>query len=150
MFRNSWREVFAFSQEEVTCIQGHSLESRVPGCPFDSFVVYFVYLFPASSLDFFSHLCRINKPRAEDSGEYHCVYHFVSAPKANATIEVKGTTQQRLQCEPLTLLLRHYPGLDSQSSSWSCSHYGRQCNIMVGPQAQELSCPGVNPNPIIS
>ncbi|ERE76230.1 neuroplastin [Cricetulus griseus] len=33
---------------------------------------------------------RINKPRAEDSGEYHCVYHFVSAPKANATIEVKG------------------------------------------------------------
>uniref|UniRef100_A0A2R9C303 Neuroplastin n=1 Tax=Pan paniscus TaxID=9597 RepID=A0A2R9C303_PANPA len=32
---------------------------------------------------------RINKPRAEDSGEYHCVYHFVSAPKANATIEVK-------------------------------------------------------------
>ncbi|KAB1257067.1 Neuroplastin [Camelus dromedarius] len=40
---------------------------------------------------------RINKPRAEDSGEYHCVYHFVSAPKANATIEVKGTTQQRLQ-----------------------------------------------------
>ncbi|XP_033045337.1 neuroplastin isoform X2 [Trachypithecus francoisi] len=33
---------------------------------------------------------RINKPRAEDSGEYHCVYHFVSAPKANATIEVKA------------------------------------------------------------
>ncbi|ELW62481.1 Neuroplastin [Tupaia chinensis] len=33
---------------------------------------------------------RISKPRAEDSGEYHCVYHFVSAPKANATIEVKG------------------------------------------------------------
>ncbi|XP_036101902.1 neuroplastin isoform X1 [Molossus molossus] len=33
---------------------------------------------------------RINKPRAEDSGEYHCVYHFHSAPKANATIEVKA------------------------------------------------------------
>ncbi|XP_019523482.1 PREDICTED: neuroplastin isoform X1 [Hipposideros armiger] len=33
---------------------------------------------------------RIGKPRAEDSGEYHCVYHFVSAPKANATIEVKA------------------------------------------------------------
>ncbi|XP_017403553.1 neuroplastin isoform X3 [Cebus imitator] len=33
---------------------------------------------------------RINKPRAEDSGEYHCVYHFASAPKANATIEVKA------------------------------------------------------------
>ncbi|KAM8782114.1 neuroplastin isoform 2-T2 [Rhynchonycteris naso] len=33
---------------------------------------------------------RINKPRAEDSGEYHCVYHFQSAPKANATIEVKA------------------------------------------------------------
>nr|KAF6393073.1 neuroplastin [Pipistrellus kuhlii] len=33
---------------------------------------------------------RISKPRAEDSGEYHCVYHFHSAPKANATIEVKA------------------------------------------------------------
>ncbi|XP_060031649.1 neuroplastin isoform X1 [Erinaceus europaeus] len=33
---------------------------------------------------------RINKPRAEESGEYHCVFHFVGAPKANATIEVKG------------------------------------------------------------
>uniref|UniRef100_G1SYH5 Neuroplastin n=2 Tax=Oryctolagus cuniculus TaxID=9986 RepID=G1SYH5_RABIT len=33
---------------------------------------------------------RINKPRAEDSGEYYCVFHFVSAPKANATIEVKA------------------------------------------------------------
>ncbi|XP_032963318.1 neuroplastin isoform X3 [Rhinolophus ferrumequinum] len=33
---------------------------------------------------------RISKPRADDSGEYHCVYHFVSAPKANATIEVKA------------------------------------------------------------
>uniref|UniRef100_A0A8C2P618 Neuroplastin n=3 Tax=Caprinae TaxID=9963 RepID=A0A8C2P618_CAPHI len=33
---------------------------------------------------------RINKPRAEDSGEYHCVYQFLSAPKANATIEVKA------------------------------------------------------------
>ncbi|ELW69751.1 Neuroplastin [Tupaia chinensis] len=33
---------------------------------------------------------RINKPRAEESGEYHCVFHFVSAPKANATVEVKA------------------------------------------------------------
>uniref|UniRef100_F6U686 Neuroplastin n=1 Tax=Equus caballus TaxID=9796 RepID=F6U686_HORSE len=44
---------------------------------------------------------RINKPRAEDSGEYHCVYHFVSAPKANATIEVKG------DCQYLWPLLHH-------------------------------------------
>lgn len=40
---------------------------------------------------FLSCFCRISKPRAEDSGEYHCVFHFISAPKANATIEVKGT-----------------------------------------------------------
>ncbi|XP_042638002.1 neuroplastin [Orycteropus afer afer] len=34
---------------------------------------------------------RITKPRAEDSGEYHCVYYFESATaKANATIEVKA------------------------------------------------------------
>ncbi|XP_075391933.1 neuroplastin isoform X2 [Tenrec ecaudatus] len=32
---------------------------------------------------------RIAKPRAEDSGEYHCVYVFESTTKANATIEVK-------------------------------------------------------------
>lgn len=33
---------------------------------------------------------RINKPRADDSGEYMCVYTFNMAPNANATIEVKG------------------------------------------------------------
>lgn len=33
---------------------------------------------------------RINKPRADDSGEYMCVYTFDMAPNANATIEVKG------------------------------------------------------------
>ncbi|XP_028258365.1 neuroplastin b isoform X3 [Parambassis ranga] len=34
---------------------------------------------------------RINKPRADDSGEYMCVYTFETAPNANATIEVKAT-----------------------------------------------------------
>ncbi|XP_043845302.1 neuroplastin isoform X2 [Dromiciops gliroides] len=33
---------------------------------------------------------KVNKPRSEDSGEYHCVFQFLSAPKANATIEVKA------------------------------------------------------------
>ncbi|XP_030269104.1 neuroplastin-like isoform X2 [Sparus aurata] len=33
---------------------------------------------------------RITKPRADDSGEYMCVYTFVMAPNANATIEVKA------------------------------------------------------------
>uniref|UniRef100_A0A1A7WQY9 Neuroplastin b n=1 Tax=Iconisemion striatum TaxID=60296 RepID=A0A1A7WQY9_9TELE len=32
----------------------------------------------------------ISKPRAEDSGEYMCVYTFDKAPNANATIEVKA------------------------------------------------------------
>lgn len=35
-------------------------------------------------------VCRIAKPRADDSGEYMCVYTFDMAPNANATIEVKG------------------------------------------------------------
>lgn len=40
---------------------------------------------------FFCCFChRINKPRADDSGEYMCVYTFDMAPNANATIEVKG------------------------------------------------------------
>lgn len=39
----------------------------------------------------FIYFCRrINKPRADDSGEYMCVYTFDMAPNANATIEVKG------------------------------------------------------------
>ncbi|XP_059206051.1 neuroplastin-like isoform X2 [Centropristis striata] len=33
---------------------------------------------------------RIAKPRADDSGEYMCVYTFEMAPNANATIEVKA------------------------------------------------------------
>ncbi|XP_004539696.1 neuroplastin b isoform X1 [Maylandia zebra] len=33
---------------------------------------------------------RINKPRADDSGEYMCVYTFDTAPNANTTIEVKA------------------------------------------------------------
>ncbi|XP_029986950.1 neuroplastin b isoform X2 [Sphaeramia orbicularis] len=33
---------------------------------------------------------RITKPRADDSGEYMCVYTFIMAPNANATIEVKA------------------------------------------------------------
>ncbi|XP_061733634.1 neuroplastin b isoform X1 [Nerophis ophidion] len=33
---------------------------------------------------------RITKPRADDSGEYLCVYTFEMAPNANATIEVKA------------------------------------------------------------
>lgn len=33
---------------------------------------------------------RIAKPRADDSGEYMCVYTFDMAPNANATIEVKA------------------------------------------------------------
>ncbi|XP_054626357.1 neuroplastin b isoform X2 [Dunckerocampus dactyliophorus] len=33
---------------------------------------------------------RIAKPRADDSGEYLCVYTFAMAPNANATIEVKA------------------------------------------------------------
>uniref|UniRef100_A0A3B3VLJ9 Neuroplastin b n=1 Tax=Poecilia latipinna TaxID=48699 RepID=A0A3B3VLJ9_9TELE len=32
----------------------------------------------------------ISKPRADDSGEYMCVYTFDKAPNANATIEVKA------------------------------------------------------------
>lgn len=39
---------------------------------------------------YFVVFCRINKPRADDSGEYMCVYTFDMAPNANATIEVKG------------------------------------------------------------
>nr|XP_019935841.1 PREDICTED: neuroplastin-like isoform X2 [Paralichthys olivaceus] len=33
---------------------------------------------------------RITKPRADDSGEYMCVFTFDMAPNANATIEVKA------------------------------------------------------------
>lgn len=35
--------------------------------------------------------CRIPKARAEESGEYLCVFVFSSSPVANATIEVRGT-----------------------------------------------------------
>ncbi|XP_036390901.1 neuroplastin-like isoform X2 [Megalops cyprinoides] len=33
---------------------------------------------------------KLSKPRADDSGEYMCVYTFQTAPPANATIEVKA------------------------------------------------------------
>ncbi|XP_051580961.1 neuroplastin-like isoform X1 [Myxocyprinus asiaticus] len=36
---------------------------------------------------------KINKPRADDSGEYMCVYTFKSAPNANASIEVKAAPE---------------------------------------------------------
>ncbi|KAM3828301.1 neuroplastin isoform 2-T4 [Vipera latastei] len=34
---------------------------------------------------------RISKPRADDSGEYWCVFVFAGSPSANATIEVKAS-----------------------------------------------------------
>ncbi|XP_034042420.1 neuroplastin b isoform X2 [Thalassophryne amazonica] len=36
---------------------------------------------------------RINKPRADDAGEYMCVFTFDMAPNANATIEVKANPE---------------------------------------------------------
>ncbi|XP_030621509.1 neuroplastin a isoform X2 [Chanos chanos] len=33
---------------------------------------------------------KLSKPRAEDAGEYMCVYTFDMAPSANATIEIKA------------------------------------------------------------
>lgn len=36
---------------------------------------------------------KLSKPRAEDSGEYMCVYTFKSAPNANASIEVKASPE---------------------------------------------------------
>lgn len=45
-------------------------------CPLPLINLYFIY--------------RITKPRADDAGEYMCVYTFDLGPPANATIEVKG------------------------------------------------------------
>ncbi|KAI7802614.1 hypothetical protein IRJ41_015483 [Triplophysa rosa] len=36
---------------------------------------------------------KLSKPRAEDSGEYMCVYTFKLAPNANASIEVKAAPE---------------------------------------------------------
>ncbi|XP_056428746.1 neuroplastin [Hyla sarda] len=36
---------------------------------------------------------RLQKPKADDSGEYQCVFTFTSSPPVNATIEVKATPE---------------------------------------------------------
>lgn len=52
---------------------------------------------------------RIAKPRADDSGEYMCVYTFYMAPNANATIQVKGKIPLRhVTNEPLKHSLREW------------------------------------------
>ncbi|KAG8440226.1 hypothetical protein GDO86_006128 [Hymenochirus boettgeri] len=36
---------------------------------------------------------KISKPKADDSGEYLCVFTFINSPSANATIEVKAVPE---------------------------------------------------------
>ncbi|KAL0601561.1 Neuroplastin [Plecturocebus cupreus] len=70
---------------------------------------------------------RINKPRAEDSGEYHCVYHFASAPKANATIEVKVFTTLWDKCD----YYLHFPESHSVSRVECSGTISAHCNLCL-------------------
>lgn len=108
----------------------NNLESMVPSCYVFDLPSIIFWSFPVTSFHFSPYFCRINKPRAEDSGEYHCVYHFVSAPKANATIEVKGTTHQRLRVS-LLFLLRYHLILDAWSSNSIYFYFEKQCNLWL-------------------
>ncbi|XP_041034537.1 neuroplastin-like isoform X1 [Carcharodon carcharias] len=54
---------------------------------------------------------KINKPKTESSGEYHCVFMFENSPSVNASIEVKETfglnKYQRILLQPGRKSERH-------------------------------------------